>query len=160
FSCYSRRTRASGHFAGHFGGIAIGHPRDEVDHAQEGAIKRPIRIGSIAAKQIQYPAILERRGAPAVLFKCCATESVEQDFKGGIGTGLVQRLALVLEDLLARHAFGLHYALLGRAVHMLNQITDKGARQQRILLFYESVSRSIGQVLDGLASENRKLTPT
>jgi len=50
---------ATGHFLGHFAGVAVSHAGDEIDHPQESAVQRPVRIGGVVAQQIEDPAILE-----------------------------------------------------------------------------------------------------
>ena len=151
---------APGHFPGHFAGIAVGHPGDEVDHPQESAVQRGMRVWGIVADQVQYPAALERRGAPAVLFECCATKGIEQNLQGGVGPDFVQGLALVLEDLVACHVLGLQHAALGRAVHVLHQVARQVPGQQCLLLLDERVGGGVGQVLDSFATQNRQLAPT
>lgn len=155
----SGRAGAPGHFPGHFTGIAVGHPRDEVDHAQEGAVQRAVWVGGIVADQVQYPAALERRRASAVLLEGGPAEGVQQDFQRGVGADLVQGLALVLEDLVACHVLGLQYAALGRAVHVFDQVARQLAGQQGLLLLDEGAGGSVGQVLDGLAAQDRQLAP-
>ncbi|MCY1435503.1 hypothetical protein D9M71_516000 [compost metagenome] len=95
-----------------------------------------------------------------MLFKRRAAERVEQYFEGGVGTDFMQRLALVLEDLLACHVLGLQDAAFGRAVHVFDQVALQMPRQQGILLFDKRAGGGIGQVLDGLAAQNRQLTST
>src|SRR5690606_25115824 len=86
-----RRARTSGHFAGHFGGVAIGHAGYEIDHADKRLVEWPIRIRSIGAEQIEDAPVLERRRAAAVLLQRGAAKRVQQDFQGGIRPYLVQR---------------------------------------------------------------------
>ena len=103
--------------------------------------------------------MLERRRTPAVLFEGCTAEGVEENFQGGVGADLVQCLALVLEDLLPRHGLGAQHAALGGAVHVFHQVALQGARQQRRLLLDEGVCGGVGQVLDGLAAQDRQFAP-
>ena len=150
---------ASGHLASHFTGVAVGHSGDEVDYAQEGCVQRSIRTGRAVAQQVKDASMLERWRTPAELLHGRAAESVEQNLQRGIGADLVQRLALVLKDLLARHVLGAEHAAFGRTVHVLDQIAVQGAGQQRVLLLDESPGRGVGQVLDGLAAQDRQLAP-
>ena len=94
-----------------------------------------------------------------MLFQRCAAEGVEQDFQRGIGTDFVQGLALVLENLVARHVLGVQHAALGRAMHVFDQVARQLPGQQGVLLLDEGVGGSVGQVLDGLATQNGQLTP-
>ncbi|MNP47067.1 hypothetical protein D3C76_1411050 [compost metagenome] len=95
-----------------------------------------------------------------MLFKRSATERVEENLEGRISADFVQRFALVLEDFLACHVFGLQDAAFGRAMHVLNQIALQVSRQQGILLFDKGAGGGIGQVLDGFAAQNRQLAST
>ena len=122
-------------------------------------MQRGTWVRSIVADQVQYPAALERGGAPTVLFERCATEGIEQNLQGGIGTNFVQGFALVLEDLVACHVLGLQHAALGRAVHVLYQVACQVPGQQCLLLLDERVGGSVGQVFDSLATQNRQFAP-
>lgn len=123
------RAGAPGHFPCHFGGVAVGHTGDEVDHAQERGVQRPGGVRRAIAQQIENAPVLERRRAPAMLFQGRATKGIQQDFEGGIGPDLMQRLALVLEDLLACHVLGIQHAALCRAMHVFHQVTGQRAGQ-------------------------------
>lgn len=149
----------TGHFQRHFAGIAVGHAGDEVDHAQERGVQRAIGIGRVVAQKVENTAALERWRAPVVLLQRSAAEGIEEDFQGGVGADFMQRLALVLENFLAGHVFRVQYAALGRAVHVLHQIAGQPAGEQCVLLFDEGTGGGIGQVLDGLASQNRQFSP-
>lgn len=148
-----------GHFPSHLAGIAVGHAGDEIDHAQERLVQRVMRVGGVVADQVEHTAALERRGAAAVLFQGGTTERVEQDFKRGVGADLVQCLAFILENLVARHVFGLQYAALGRAVHVLDQVAAQTPAQQCLLLLDESAGCGVGQVLDSLATQYCQFAP-
>lgn len=94
-----------------------------------------------------------------MLFEGRAAEGVEEDLERGVGADLVQGLAFILEDLVARHVFGLQYAVLGRAVHMLDQVAAQVPAKQRRLLLDEGAGGGVGQVFDGLAAQDRQLAP-
>lgn len=158
-SLSSGRAGAPGHFPGHLAGIAVGHAGDEVDHAQECRVEGVMRVRRVVADQVQHAAALERRGAPAMLLEGGAAEGVEQDLKGGVGANFMQRLALVLEDLVACHGLGLEHAALGGAVHVLDQVTTQLPGEQCLLLFDESARSGIGEVLDGLAPQDCQFAP-
>lgn len=111
------------------------------------------------AEQVHDAPALERGCAPAVLFERRAAEGIEQDFQCGVGADFVQGLALVLEDLVARNVFGLQHAALGRAVHVFDQVAWQLPGQQRLLLLDKSLGGSVGQVLDGLATQDGQLAP-
>ncbi|MCY1184082.1 hypothetical protein D9M73_247460 [compost metagenome] len=66
----------------------------------------------------------------------------------------MQGLALVLEDFLAGHVFGVQHATLGGPVHVLHQVARQCAGQQCVLLFDEGAGRGIGQVLDGFTAQD------
>jgi len=122
-------------------------------------VQRPGRVGGTVAQQVEDAPVLERRRAPAVLFKRRPAEGVEEDFQGGVGADFMQGLALVLEDFLARHVLGIQHAAFGGAVHMLDQITVQGAGEQGVLLFDESACGGVGQVFDGFAAQDRQFAP-
>lgn len=96
---------------------------------------------------------------PAVLLQRGATEGVEEDLQSGVGADLVEGLALVLEDLFPRDGLGPLHAELGRAVHVFHQVAGKLPGEQGLLLVDEGTGGGIGQVLDGLAAEDRQLAP-
>lgn len=151
------RAGTPSHFPCHFGGVAVGHTGNEVDHSQERGVQWPGGVRRAVAQQIENAPILERRCSPAMLFKGRAAERVQQDFQGGVSADFMQCLALVLENFLARHVFGIQHAALCRAVHMLHQVSLQRAGQQGVLLFDKRLRSRIGQVLDGFATQDRQL---
>lgn len=122
-------------------------------------MQRGMRVWGIVADQVQHPAAFERWRAPTMLFKGCTAEGVQQNLQGGVRTDFVQGLALVLENLVARHVLGVQHAALGRAMHVFDQVARQLPGQQGVLLLDEGVGGSVGQVLDGLATQNGQLTP-
>ncbi|MNJ67902.1 hypothetical protein D3C77_641090 [compost metagenome] len=72
----------------------------------------------------------------------------------------MKRLAFVLKDFFACHVFGLQHTAFGRAVHVLDQIALQLPRQQGILLFDKRTGSGVGQVFDGLATQNGQFPPS
>ena len=85
-----------------------------------------------------------------MLLKRGATECIEEDFQGRIGTHFMQGFAFVLEDFLRAMSL-LSSTQRGRAVHMLGQIPWC---QQCLLLFDKSPGSGVGQMFDGLAAQD------
>ena len=92
-----------------------------------------------------------------MLLQCCATKGIEQDFQGGVSADFMQGFTFVLEDFFACHVFGVQDTALGRAMHVFDQIPRQGACQQGFLLFDKGTGSRVGQVLDGLAAQDRQL---
>lgn len=92
-----------------------------------------------------------------MLFQSRSAEGVEKDLERRVRADLMQRLALVLENLLPRQRLGLQDATLGWAMHMLDEIARQGTGQQALLLLDEGTSSSVGQVFDGLATQYGEL---
>ncbi|MNF94464.1 hypothetical protein D3C84_771760 [compost metagenome] len=95
-----------------------------------------------------------------MLLECRTAEGVKQNLQRGVGANFVQGLAFVLEDFFTRHVFCVQDAAFGRAVHVLNQIPRQRTGQQCVLLFDKGAGSGIGQVLDGLAAQDRQFTST
>ena len=138
-------------------GVAIGHASDEIDHAQERVVQGAVRIGCIVAQQVENPSALEGRRSTVVLLQCGTAESVEQNFQGGVGTDFVQGLAFVLKDFLAGNVLGVQHTALGRAMHVLDQIAMQRAGEQCVLLLDKRSRRCVGQMFDGLATQDCEL---
>ena len=98
----------------------------------------------------------ERWGTTAMLPKCGATECIEEDFQGRIGTHFMQGFAFVLEDFLRAMSL-LSSTQRGRAVHMLDQIPWC---RQCLLLFDKSPGSGVGQMFDGLAAQYCPFSPS
>ncbi|MNV93398.1 hypothetical protein D3C71_1880850 [compost metagenome] len=89
-----------------------------------------------------------------MLLQRSTAEGVKQDFQGGVGANLVERLAFVLEYFLAGHFLCTENAAFGRAVHVFDKVALQGAVEQRVLLVDEGTRGSVGQMLDGLAAQD------
>ncbi|MNK87712.1 hypothetical protein D3C87_1076520 [compost metagenome] len=68
----------------------------------------------------------------------------------------MQGFAFVLKDFLAGDVLGIQHATLGRAVHVLDQIAVQCAGEEGVLLFDKCPCGGVGQMLDGLAAQDRQ----
>ncbi len=122
-------------------------------------MQRRLGIGRAVAQQVENTPVLEGGRAATKLFDGCPAKGVQEDLQRGVGADFMQRLALVLKDLLASHVLGVQHAAFGRTVHVLDQVAGQGAGQKGVLLLDKGSGRRVGQVLDGLTTQDRQFAP-